>query len=83
MRTWAGLAPGIYVAEDCLIWPHWESMCLIQEMGCWEEVRWRWVDEWVGGECLGSSAPYPRQRGVGRVEELWEGRPGMGTEFGM
>jgi hypothetical protein len=24
-----GLRPGTYVTEDCLLWPQWESMCLI------------------------------------------------------
>jgi hypothetical protein len=28
-HTWAGLwLPATYVAEDCLIWPQWEGMCL-------------------------------------------------------
>jgi hypothetical protein len=28
--TWAGLWPqGTCVAEDCLVWPQWERMCLI------------------------------------------------------
>ena len=31
-HTWAGLrSPGTYVAEDCLVWPQWERMCLILE----------------------------------------------------
>jgi hypothetical protein len=23
------MAPGTYIAENCLVWPQWEKMCLI------------------------------------------------------
>jgi hypothetical protein len=28
-HTWAGPGTATYVAEDCVIWPQWEGLCLI------------------------------------------------------
>jgi len=48
--TWGGfMAPTTYVAEDGLLWPQWEGMCLVlwrldaPEKGDATGVRWEWV----------------------------------------
>jgi hypothetical protein len=47
------MAPGTHVAEDCLIWPQWEGMCLVlwrldaPEKGDARGMRLEWVGGWV------------------------------------
>jgi hypothetical protein len=69
------MAPGTYVAEDFLVWPQWERMCLIQ----WklEIPRKRDGD---GGVSVSGKHPL---KGGGRGEEVGKTGPGKGATFRM
>lgn len=55
------VGPGIYVAEDCLLWPQWGSICLILKSvdapGKEAEGGELRVGGWVMGDGWGGEHP--------------------------
>jgi hypothetical protein len=68
------MAPAAYIAEDCLIWQHWEGRPLVLwKLNAPEKRDARGVrQEWGGGTLLETKG---REDGVVVVVE---GRPGWG-----
>jgi hypothetical protein len=60
---WSEVPDGTYTAEDCLVWPQWEKMCLILER--LEAPR-------KGGDWEGGEHPPGGKGKKEQEEELWK-----------